>query len=129
MRYSAAFLILALAACGAPGPDLQGTEAVRITVGADTFDVRRKGLTMQAMRRNFRMAQPVDEIIGNAERAMEQLSGCNVDWLRGDVAIVYGGLACPNGAAPRPMPRSDRDLLCAPDLAGPDGALRCSFEP
>lgn len=104
MRRLGVIGFLLCAACHSPGPQMQDVPATKVVVGADSFDLRRQGPYMQAIRRNLRGIPRMDQVARNAEHAMEKTSGCDVAWLVGDVAVLLGGMQCKGAPAP-PRPK------------------------
>jgi hypothetical protein len=93
MRYSAS-LLLFLAACNSPGRPFQGTEPVRLEVAGSTFDVRVRGELAEAIRVNPQYAPRLGPIGTRAAFAMAKVSGCEVEGVLGDQAVVTGVLDC-----------------------------------
>ncbi|WP_050529730.1 hypothetical protein [Pseudaestuariivita atlantica] len=127
MRLLFCALVLMLAACNAPGPLMRGMPAQQVTVNGDTYDVRRNGPYMQAIRRNLRGLPRISEIAAGAEAAMEQVSGCDVAWLTGDVAVMVGGLSCDGEKPPkRPAQRGPDIYDCAVSTVPGPVTLDCT---
>lgn len=118
--------LLLLIACNTPGPQMRDAPLNRVTAGQDTFDMRRKGDVIQAIRTNARFLPRDDEVAENASAAMEQLTGCKVAWLTGDPALMWAGLSC-NGAAapPMPPPPSATSFICDVFRTGDFVTLEC----
>jgi hypothetical protein len=85
---------LALAACNTPSPGFRGLPATRVTVDGSTFDVRVKGEKAEAIRVNAEYAPRFGPIRDRAERAMAQVSGCEVKAIAGDQALAVASLSC-----------------------------------
>ncbi|MBT9384743.1 hypothetical protein KM176_12815 [Pseudooceanicola sp. CBS1P-1] len=87
-------LILPLSACGMPDPHFAASPVARVRVGEDLFEVRRRGLLAEAVRRNARLAPRLEAVAGPARRAMESVTGCRMAAVMGDAALVLGVLDC-----------------------------------
>ena len=93
-------VILMLAACDMAGRDFRGLPATRVDLGGMQFAVRTNGTTAEAIRLN-RMLRPRMAQVGTlAGLAIEQVSGCRVRQISGDVAVVTARLHCAQGAVP-----------------------------
>lgn len=94
IRVGALLLVGTLGACGGPSPYFRGIAPVRVTVDGSTFDLRRKGRLMEAVRRNPEYAPRLGPVAERAAVAMTRVSGCAVKEVRGDPALILGILAC-----------------------------------
>lgn len=123
MRY-VWMLVLCLAGCNGPGPDFRGASATRIGVGGSAFDVRVLYRRAEAVRVNPQVAPRLAAFAPQAVIAIEGASGCRVERLTGDQAMMRATLDCGKGA---PAPRVPRPYLeCdAFDLEGGAGELLC----
>jgi len=83
-----------LAGCDGPSPHFRGIAPVRMTVDGSTFDLRRRGRLMEAVRLNPEYAPRLGPVAARASVAMTRISGCAVKELRGDAALVLGILDC-----------------------------------
>lgn len=93
-------VILMLAACDMAGRDFRGLPVTRVDLGGMQFAVRTNGTKAEAIRLN-RMLRPRMDLVGPlAGLAIEQVSGCRVRQISGDVAVVTARLQCAKGAAP-----------------------------
>ena len=125
MRWVFLSCFVALGACNTPGPGYRGVAPVRVEVGGSTFDIRVKGRRAQAMRINMEWAMRLASVGPRAIWAIEAVSGCKVDRLTGDQALMEATLDCGSGA-PRP-PRNAPELLCELDeVEGDYGLLYCT---
>ena len=97
MRWCFVFLI-ALAACDTPGPHFRGVASHRVTVDGSSFDIRVRGKLAEAIRTNAEYAPRLGPIADRAKVAIEMVSKCQVDEIRGDQAYIVGLLDCGNGA-------------------------------
>lgn len=93
MRHSVSLLLL-LAACNTPGRPFQDVDPVRLEVAGSTFDVRVKGELAEAVRINPQYAPRLGPIGPRAAFAMAKVSGCEVEGVLGDQAVVTGVLDC-----------------------------------
>lgn len=83
-----------LAGCDSPGIGYSSAEVTRVSVGENSFSLRRSGYVVQAIRTNF-LRRPDILIVGQgAEQAIEQTYGCTVTKMRGDVALMLAQLDC-----------------------------------
>ena len=89
--------LLLLSGCGMPDPHFCHSPWVRVLVGPDTFDVRRRGRLAEAVRRNSRYAPRLGPVGPRAARAMALVTGCRVSEIRGDAAMILGILDCGDG--------------------------------
>lgn len=123
MRYLAV-LILCLSGCGGPSPEFKGVAPTRIKMGGAVFDVRVDGLRAEAVRLNGQYAPRLAGVGPQAVFAIERVSGCRVDRLTGDQAMMQATLDCGAGA---PTPRTRPAYLeCdAFDLDSDVGELIC----
>lgn len=92
-------LSVLLAGCDSPSLRFTGIPAQRIDAGGMTFSVRIRDDTAEAMRISQAWLPRERDVFRNATIAIEQASGCAVDRVDGDQAIVRAGLDCPD--APR----------------------------
>lgn len=84
MRLLLLLSVLAIAACGTPSPEFSGVAPVRVKLGASVFDIRVAGRRAEAIRLNQRPAMRLASVGVPAVLAIERVSGCRVDRLRGD---------------------------------------------
>lgn len=85
------------AGCNAPSPMFHGLPAERVTVAGSVFEVRRRGDLAEAVRVNRQYAPRLGPLGARAGQAMERASGCPVDWVLGDQAVMLGRLDCGDG--------------------------------
>ena len=118
MRWLCFLFCLGLSACNMPSPGFRGIPPTRIAVDGSVFDVRINGTKAEAMRVNPQYAPRFGIIAARAERAMAQVSGCDVTRVTGDQALAFGRLRCKPGARPRPpvYPSAERQVVieCEP---------------
>ncbi len=93
-RLSFILTCLGIAACDMPSAEFAGVPMHKIEIEGSTFHVRRVGNRAEAIRVNFEGLVNQARIMRRGERAMEQVSGCNVSVLYGDVALMKGQLDC-----------------------------------
>ena len=86
--------LVALAGCATPSPHFRGIAPVRMTVDGSTFDLRRRGRLVEAVRLNPQYAPRLGPVAARARVAMVRMTGCRVRALRGDQALVLGILDC-----------------------------------
>ncbi len=117
-------IFLVLGACGTPGPKFSGVAPVRVQVGASVFDIRVAGRRAEAIRLNPRPAMRLASVGVPAMLAIERVSGCRVDRLSGDQAMMWATLDCGAGAL---VPRQREPYLeCdAFELDAGGGELIC----
>lgn len=101
-----------LAACDTASPAFKDAPAQRITIGKSTFDVRVKDRRAEALRVNAEWAPRLEAVAERATMAIETVSGCKVERLHGDQAMIKADLKCAGRPAP-PPPRGP--LYCEPD--------------
>lgn len=94
-------LLVALAACNAPGRHFEDLPATRVRVGEMVFDVRVRGDLAEAMRINAQWAPRLSGTSQPAALAMARVSGCRVTEIRGDQALMLGLLDCGDGGMDR----------------------------
>lgn len=94
MRYSVVPLLLILAACNRPGRPFEDVPPVRMEVAGSMFDVRVKGELAEAIRINPQYAPRLGPVGTRAAFAMAKVSGCEVEGVLGDQAVVTGILDC-----------------------------------
>lgn len=106
-------LLIGLAGCAAPGPDFAHAPAARVTVAGSVFDIRVHGRKAQAIRVNRQYAPRLGPIGARAAWAMNAVTGCDVNKLRGDAAVLIGTLRCAGDAPTVPNPaRPTGELDC-----------------
>lgn len=98
-------VFLCLVSCNTAGPHFRGLPATTVTIDGSTFDVRVNGDLAEAIRTNTQYAPHFGPIRQRAESAMELVSGCDVEEVRGDQAVATGVLDCGSDG-----PRIDRLL-------------------
>ena len=108
MRVFAAFLTLMLSACNGPGPAFRHVDPVTVRAGDVVFDVRVKGSRAEVVRRGALWAPRPASVAVPAVLVIERVTGCRVDRLTGDQAMMRATLDCGDGA---PAPRSPRPYL------------------
>jgi hypothetical protein len=118
-------LLVVLAGCDTPGPGFRGVAPVRVSLGESDFDVRVKGLRAEAIRTNMQWAPRMAATAPQGVAAIEAAaSGCRVDTLTGDQAMMQARLDCGHG--PPPGPRFPREWECeAYEIDTGYGALDC----
>jgi len=104
MRLPIVIPLLALAACDTASPEFAGVAPVRVTAGASVFDIRVDGRRAEAVRLNPQPAPRLASVGVPAVLAIEAVSGCRVDRLTGDQAMMRATLDC-GGGAPAPRGR------------------------
>jgi len=120
------FLLLALLlmGCGGPSPEFRKVHVTRVMMGISMFDVLVTGLHAEAVRVNTQYAPRLGQLGLKAVLAIEQVSGCRVDRLSGDAAMVEATLDCGEGApdARVPVPYLECDAF---DLETDMGEMIC----
>jgi len=112
-----------LAACDTPGSAFRDSPATRIRTGGSVFDIRVRDGRAEAIRLDGRWAPRLAAVGVPAVFAIETVSGCRVDRLRGDQARMVAALDCGN-CPPPAVPRGD--LYCDVDLHDEDtGSAYC----
>ena len=86
--------LMLLAACGAPSPHFHGIAPRQVTVEGSLFEVRRRGNLAEAIRLSPEYAPRLGPIEDRARRAMALATGCHVEWVLGDQALLLGRLDC-----------------------------------
>ena len=126
MRLAWLALIL-ISGCNAPGAEMRGAPVQRVEVAGFAYDVRQNGPHIQAIRRNLAGFPKIREVAATAEAAMEQVSGCEVAWLMGDVAVMWGGLSCNGEKPPKQPTKSGPDVYyCDVRRGGGPTVLDCA---
>ena len=92
--------LMTLACCNAPGPHFSGVAPVRISVDGSVFDVRVRGRLAEAIRVNPQYAPRFGPVETRAAFVMAEVSGCEVQEVRGDQAVALGILACDGARGP-----------------------------
>lgn len=120
----ACLLIIFLGGCGGASPAFFGVDPVRVHAGGHVFDIRVDGRRAEAVRRNMVWLPRLASVGVPAVGAIEAVSGCRVDRLTGDQAMMRATLDCGSGA---PRPRFPTPYLeCdAFDLDDETGELLC----
>jgi len=117
-------LFALLAGCDTPSPAFQGIPAHRVSVDGSDFDIRIKGLRAEAIRTNAEWAPRMAATAPQGVAAIEAVSGCRVERLTGDQAMMRARLDCGDG--PPPAPLFPIELDCdAYELDTGYGALEC----
>jgi len=120
MRYALTLLVLvALAGCGGPGPAFRDVPVTRVGFGEHVFDIRVKGRRAEAVRVPPGWAPRLAAVGPQAVFAIEQVSGCRVDRLTGDQAMMQATLDCGAGAPEPPIKRPNQEC----DGIDPEQAL------
>ena len=96
MRWAFGILVcgLGLVGCDSGSPHFRGAEVTRVTVDGAMFDVRVRGELAEAVRRNPQYAPRLGPLRGKAGLAMQQVSGCRVEYVLGDAAVTLGLMDC-----------------------------------
>ena len=124
MRYTFLFALGLLAACDTPSADFRGVPAHRVSMGGSEFTIRIKELRAEAIRTNPQWAPRMAATAPQGVAAIEAVSGCRVDKLTGDQAMMQARLDCGDG--PPPAPLFPLDLECeAYEIDTGYGALDC----
>ena len=98
-----------LAACDSPSPRYAAGGAESVEVDGSRFSVRLDGAEAEVTRTSVEMLPKFEEVARKARIALVQVSGCEVAWLEGDIALIRAGLSC-NGA-PAPAQKTRRRLF------------------
>lgn len=122
MRWFA--LIIFLAGCNTPSPGFYGTQSVTRDLGGHRFLVRVKADQAEVTRTSAQWRPELSHIQGLATKAAQEVSGCKVAWIEGDVALMVVGLSC-NGAPAPPKPKRKKSIYC--DIMRGGGAIDCSL--
>ena len=86
---------LLLAACDTAGRGYMGLPAVRAEAGGHVFDIRRRGDTAEAVRRDAAWLPAFERVARAAEAAIERATGCDALTLEGDPSLIRAELDCP----------------------------------
>jgi len=124
MRVIGLFCFFAMAACDMASPEFAGVTPVRVKMGASVFDVRVAGRRAEAVRLNPQAAPRLASVGVPAVLAVERVSGCRVERLTGDQAMMRARLNCGKGA-PAPLTRATYLECDAFDLDEEVGELIC----
>ena len=92
MRCTFLFALGLLAACDTPSPDFRGVPAHSVAMGESIFVIRIKGLRAEAIRTNMQWAPRMAATAPQGVAAIEAVSGCRVDTLTGDQAMMQARL-------------------------------------
>ena len=95
---------LFLSACNTPGRYFRGIAPTRVEVGGSVFDVRVRGDLAEAIRVNPQYAPRLGPIRARAAIAIAQVSGCRVEGVLGDQALLTARLDCNRSAPSRTLP-------------------------
>ena len=87
-------VLLVLLGCSQTTYYFRNAPVTRIAVDGTVFDVRVRDDLAEAQRINSEYAPRLGPIAGRAAFAMEKVSGCRVDKVAGDAALVTGFLDC-----------------------------------
>ncbi len=88
------FGALCLVGCNTPTLDFAGIPPIRVEVDGSKFDVRLKGDIAQAIRVNTQWAPSATKMRPKFKVAFEQASGCEVEGMKGDAALMVAYLKC-----------------------------------
>lgn len=124
MRFLVFACLLLTSACDTASPEFAGVTPVRVTVGGSVFDVRVEGRRAEALRLNAQAAPRLASVGVPAVLAIERVSGCRVDRLTGDQAMMRATLDCGAGA-PNPRGRTPYLECDAFELDEEVGELVC----
>lgn len=122
MRRVMAGVAVCLAGCNTPGPLLRDAEVHRVDLPPHVYQLRQNGPYVQVMRVDFALNARIATVATGAERAAEQVTGCDVAWLQGDVAVMLAGLSCDGAKPPKPPRRSAPQVFFC-DLRPGGGAV------
>lgn len=96
-----------LGACNTAGPGFHGIHATRASAGGSDFLIRKRGNAAEVMRISPEAFPRFEAVAERGALATQQVTGCTVDWVQGDPAMMHMGLAC--GTTPSPkMARKPR---------------------
>ena len=129
-RIALILLCVLLMACNTAGRGFGGLPATRVTEGGATFDLRRQGDLVEAIRVSKHALPRYDWVAQRAALAAFRTYGCTPDWALGDPSVVRLGLACDGRAAPRAPPGKEV-LVCdvtawrVPGQALAEGQMIC----
>ncbi|MHA6324649.1 hypothetical protein [Roseivivax sp. CAU 1753] len=98
-------LLLALTGCNTGGPGFSGIEPVRVSQDGSTFLFRGNGALIEAQRVSVEFAPRFQPVARKAGIAAQIRTGCPVEWIVGDQAMMILALACPGAEKPPKLPR------------------------
>ena len=104
-------LFLGLAACDTEGPGFSRSDKVIVTEAGSRFTLRRNGDVVEAIRTSPEMLPKFQDIAPKAGLAAQKQTGCRADWVMGDPAMMWVGLAC-EGRKPPKIPRRNQTAVC-----------------
>lgn len=107
----AILLLFLLTGCDAPGEPFKHVPATRVQIGETLFDVRVRGEIAEAIRVNVQYAPRLGWLRTRSGFAMAQVSGCAVEGVLGDQAVMLGVLICP-GRRPKRSGGPDQHYDC-----------------
>ncbi|QBF29983.1 hypothetical protein [Thalassococcus sp. S3] len=110
MRWFLSVCLCLLCACNAPTRHFRDVPLTRIAVEDSIFDIRIKGELAEAVRINRQYAPRLGPIGPRAARAMAHISGCEVERILGDQAVILGILDC--DGVPNTYPRTSGQYDC-----------------
>lgn len=90
----AGVLFVLLTGCADPHPHFREASLTRVTVEGSVFEVRLRGNLAEALRISPEYAPRLGPLRHRAARAMEIVSGCQVEGVLGDQALMIGILNC-----------------------------------
>ena len=104
--------LILLSACTAPSSYFRDAPVTRIAIDGSVFDVRVKGELAEAVRVNAQYAPRLGPIGDRAGAAMTAASGCKLDRVLGDAALITGLLDCDGRPRRLPWPVYSRGYDC-----------------
>lgn len=126
MRAALVICLLCLMGCDSPGLGYGQATVTRVQHGGNHFTVRRSGVLVRIIRTNFLRRPDINKIGRDAESVVEDLYGCPVTTMTGDVALMTAKIDCskplvPGQRARWVKPRRNKvtclgDLLSTSDL-------------
>ena len=105
-----------LAACNVAGPGFRGAPVHLVTSGPHRFALRQAGPEVEAIRLDPAWMPDPARVATHAALVVSRRTGCGVEWVRGDAALLRMGLDCPARlppTPPHPPPVVDCEVLDA----------------
>ncbi len=94
-----------MSSCDSPSVAFMGSPKTVVVIEESTFSVHRRDDRVEVYRTSFEMLPNRLQVLGRAELAIEQATGCTV-WkgtLNGDQALIKARLACGGQASQPPL--------------------------
>lgn len=110
-RIAIVMVILLITACNTAGRGFGRLPVQRVEAAGATFDLRRQGDIVEAIRVSKHAFPRYDWVAHRAALAAFSATGCEPKWALGDPSVVRLGLSCGGRKAPK-VPKARATLYC-----------------